>query len=69
LELWFGVEVKEGVEMVEGFSGSGEVVFKGFESATPTVVYEILDNEGPFFKALKTYHFRTWLEEAKSGQG
>jgi hypothetical protein len=69
LELWFGVEVKEGVEMVEGFSKSGEVVFKGFESAKPTVVYEILDNEGPFFKALKTYHLRTWLEEAKSGQG
>jgi hypothetical protein len=69
LELWFGVEVKKAVETVEGFLRSGEVVFKGFESAKPTVVYEILDNEGPFFKGLQTYHFNEWLEGAKKAQG
>jgi hypothetical protein len=65
LEFWFGIEVKKGIETVEGFALIGEVVFKGFESAPPTVVYEILDNEGPFFRALNAYHFSKWRAEAK----
>ncbi len=68
LELWFGIEVKEGVELIEGFVRSGEMVFKGFESEPPTVVYEILNNEGPFFKALREHHFRVWLEAARKAQ-
>jgi hypothetical protein len=68
LELWFGVEVKEGMEFIEGFVGSGEIAFRGFESKPPIVVYEMLDNEGPFFRALREHHFRIWLEDAKKAQ-
>ncbi len=68
LELWFGVEVKEGMEFIEGFVGSGEIAFRGFESKPPIVVYEMLDNEEPFFRALREHHFRVWLEDAKKAQ-
>ena len=65
LKLTFACEVKNGVESIEAFLRSGEVIFKGFEAARPTVVYEIIDGEGEFFKALETHHLAGWLEEAK----
>ncbi len=69
LEFVFGVEVIQGAEVVEAFYRCGEVAFKGFEAATPTVVYEILDREGEFFKALIKHHFQRWKEEASVGEG
>jgi hypothetical protein len=69
IEFWFGHEVAKGTERVEAFFRSGEVVFKGFESNTPTVVYEILNPEGDLFKALVKHHFPAWLEEARKKEG
>lgn len=68
IELWFGVEKKGNVELVEGFANVGEIVFKGFESKKPTIVYEILDTEGSFMRALQAHHFRAWHEEHKSAK-
>ncbi|MFQ5735517.1 MAG: hypothetical protein ACE5GY_01470 [Thermodesulfobacteriota bacterium] len=65
LEFWFGVESMKGGERVEGFYMNGEVIFKGFEANTPTVIYEILDTEGDFFRALLKHHFERWHEEAR----
>lgn len=65
VELWFGVEAKFRVELVEGFANVGEVVFKGFESKKPTVVYEILDIEGSFMRSIMAHHFRAWHDEYK----
>ncbi len=67
LEFVFGVENIQGTEVVEAFYRCGEVAFKGFEAATPTVVYEILNREGEFFKALVKHHFQRWKEEACAG--
>ncbi|MEE9542160.1 MAG: hypothetical protein V3V95_00060, partial [Thermodesulfobacteriota bacterium] len=66
LELWFGVEIKKGVEKVFIFSRTGELVFKGFESSPPTEVYEILDSNGAFYKALLAIHFKEWFDNAKT---
>jgi hypothetical protein len=66
LELWFGVEITKGSEKVLIFSRSGQLTFKGFESSPPTEVYEILDSNEPFFKALLEIHFKGWFSEAKS---
>ncbi len=65
MELWFSYELRGRTEVVEAFRRCGEVVFKGFESSGPTVVYEILDTEGDFFKALEAHHLKRWIEEAK----
>jgi hypothetical protein len=66
LELWFGVEVSKGVEKVIIFSKTGALTFKGFESSPPTEVYEILDIDEPFYRALISIHFSDWFTEAKS---
>ncbi|MEE8185274.1 MAG: hypothetical protein V3T96_02610 [Thermodesulfobacteriota bacterium] len=68
LELWFGVEVKDGVEMVEIFYMAGKVTFKGFEEAPPTVVYEMLNREGEFFKMIMKYHFKEWYDFARDSK-
>ena len=50
---------------MEGYYRNGEVIFKGFEANTPTVIYEIIHMEGEFGKALLKCHFQEWLEEAR----
>lgn len=65
LELWFVVEVGEGNRAVDLFSRIGEVTFKGFEKALPTVVYEIVSSEGEFFKLIMEHHFKGWSNEGK----
>lgn len=69
LEFVFGYEVDKGVEIVECFSRVGEVIFKGFEALTPVVIYEILNVDGPFFKAIVRQHFHVWRDEAEKGEG
>jgi hypothetical protein len=68
LEFWFAVEKKKGVEHVDAFLQAGEITFKGFESSPPIAVYEIIDVDGSFFKALMTNHFKDWLKEAEGGR-
>ena len=65
LEFWFGVESAKKGETVEAYYRNGEVIFKGFEANTPTVIYEIINMEGEFGKALLKCHFQEWLEEAR----
>ena len=65
LELWFGVFITEGIKGVEIFCKVGEVIFKGFEAATPTVVYEIINKNSEFSKLLVKHHFDKWYEEAQ----
>lgn len=65
LEFWFGVESGKGGEKVEMYYRNGEVIFKGFEANTPTVIYEIINTEGEFGRALLKCHFQEWLEEAR----
>ncbi|MBI5560427.1 MAG: hypothetical protein HY883_04070 [Deltaproteobacteria bacterium] len=69
LDFWFAHETKGETYSVEAFVRSGEVTFKGFEAAQPTVVWEMVNGEGEFFKALDTYHLKGWLEEAKKKKG
>ncbi len=69
LEMHFGYEIREGMEFVDIFVKSGEVVFKGFEAKSPTVVFEMLDRDSDFSKAIMEYHFKEWLEEVKSNKG
>lgn len=65
LELWFGVVAVKDARQVEALCRVGEAVFKGFESNRPTVVYELLNPDGNFFKALMTHHFDAWFAEEK----
>lgn len=65
LEFWVGHEVVKGGERLEVFFKSGEVIFKGFEANTPTTIFEMVNPEGEFFKALAEHHLRGWMEEAK----
>ncbi len=69
LEFWIGLESVKGVERVEVFYRSGEVIFKGFEANLPTVIYEMVNPEGDFFKALSKSHIHNWIEDAKKAQG
>lgn len=68
IELWFGVEMKGAIEIVEWFANIGDITFKGFEAKKPTVVYEILDVEGSLVRALMAHHFRSWHDEYKSAR-
>lgn len=61
-------ESREGLETVEIFVKIGEVIFKGFESKSPTVVYEMLDQGDDFFRAIKSLYFGGWFEEAKEAK-
>ncbi|MDP2689665.1 MAG: hypothetical protein Q8P48_06105, partial [Deltaproteobacteria bacterium] len=65
LEFWFGVESAKGGERVEAFYRNGEVIFKGFETNIPMIIYEMLNTEGEFFRALLKCHFHDWLDEAR----
>lgn len=67
LDFWFSHELVKGGEKIEAFCRIGEVIFKGFEEATPMPVYEIVNPDGDFFKALLKQHFRKWLDEARKG--
>ncbi len=69
MEFYFGYDAKEGVEEISTFVLIGEVVFKGFETKPPTVVYEMLDADAPLFKSIRKRHFGAWLEEAKKKKG
>lgn len=64
LELWFGVFVTGGIKNVELFCRAGEITFKGFEAATPTVVYEMVSKSSDFSKLLLKHHLDKWYEEA-----
>jgi hypothetical protein len=66
LEFWFGVFATEGVKQIDVFCKAGEIIFKGFESATPTIVYDLLNKDSGFSKLLLAYHFDRWYEEAKA---
>lgn len=66
LEIWFGVEVVKGATTIEAFARIGEVIFKGFEGNNPIVIYEMLNPEDDFFKALVKHHLGTWIEEARN---
>ncbi|MBI5887466.1 MAG: hypothetical protein HZB82_01970 [Deltaproteobacteria bacterium] len=66
LELWFGVAAVKDAVQVEAFCRIGEAVFKGFESNVPTIVYELLNPDGHFFKALMAHHFDNWFDEEKN---
>ncbi|HKZ46840.1 MAG TPA: hypothetical protein VJ202_05610, partial [Thermodesulfobacteriota bacterium] len=65
LELWFAVFMTEGIKQIDVFCKAGEIIFKGFESATPTIVYEIVNKDSDFSKLLLAYHFDKWHEEAR----
>lgn len=65
LEFWFGVEEKKSSGQIEIFYRSGEIIFKGFETTIPIVVYEMLNPDGGMFKALTKHHFNRWLKESK----
>ncbi|MBI5493367.1 MAG: hypothetical protein HY893_10610 [Deltaproteobacteria bacterium] len=69
LDFWLGLESVKGSERVEVFYRSGEVIFKGFEANLPTVIYEMVNPEGDFFKALSRSHIHNWIEEAKKAHG
>ncbi|MCR4286865.1 MAG: hypothetical protein NUW09_02500, partial [Deltaproteobacteria bacterium] len=68
VELWVGAGGKDSPETVEIFARAGEIIFKGFETNTPTVIYEMLNPEGDFFRALIRCHFAQWFDEAVSSQ-
>jgi len=65
LELCFGVFIAEGVKQVEIFCKAGEIIFRGFEAATPTVVYEIVGRNSMFARLVHMHHFDKWYEEAQ----
>ncbi len=69
LEFWIGFESVKGVERVEVFCKSGEVIFKGFEANTPTAIYEMITPDGDFFKALSKSHLHHWIEDARKALG
>lgn len=66
IDFWLGTEMVKGAEVVEVFARIGEVIFKGFEGGNPTVIYEILNPEGDFCKALIEKHLKVWSEEARN---
>jgi hypothetical protein len=49
---------------VEIFYRAGELIFRGFEAEPPRGIYEMLNPEGEFFRALVEAHIGAWLEEA-----
>ena len=65
IEFWFGVEKKGGADDVEGFARIKDIVFKGFETARPTSVYEMIDDNGEFFRSLMKHHFEGWHGAAR----
>lgn len=49
----------------ELFRYAGQVLFRGFEVAHPTRVYEILRADSPFAQLLRRHHLQDWLAEAE----
>lgn len=68
VELWCGIDVSGKMDTLRIFSRCGTVTFKGFEAATATVVYEILDTSSDFFNMLADHHFQNWFEEARKAE-
>ena len=66
LEFMFGSDAGKSPGTIEAFFRSGEIMFRGFEASTPTVVYEMLDQDGDFFKVLIRDHFDQWFEESRA---
>ncbi len=64
IELIFGYEIVKGAEVVEIFHRSGETIFKGFEAGEPIVIYEMLNQDRDFYRALLNHHFHEWAKEA-----
>lgn len=64
IELIFGYEIVKGAEVVEMFHRTGEISFKGFEAGAPTVIYEMLNQDGEFYRSLLKHHFHEWAKEA-----
>ncbi len=64
LEIWVGLERRDGVDIVDIFCKIGEVIFKGFEMAPPTVVYEMMNREGDFYKLIMRHHYERWVQDA-----
>ncbi len=67
MELWFGVQVTDGIEDVEIFHRTGEIAFEGIEGQGPVTVYEILDATSPLFIGIKNIYFKDWYNDAKAG--
>ena len=67
--LWFGASFGGGggggEGSLDGFVMAGEVALRGKD---PTVVYEMLDPDGPFLTALKKHHIKDWLKEARANK-
>ena len=51
---------------MEIFCKAGEIIFKGFEAAIPTVIYEIIGRNSLFARLLLMHHFDKWYEEAQN---
>lgn len=68
LELIFSYRKVQGFDHIEIFYRVGEVIFKGFEGVTPTVVYELIKKDSEIFKAIRKDHFKGWYEEAKGSE-
>jgi len=69
MEFVIGYEKGADGEFIEYFVRIGDITFKGFESKLPTVVYEVLDSESPFFKALTEHHLKDWIKGARAKKG
>lgn len=65
LELWFSIDTSDKIDTLKIFSKRGTIVFKGFEEAMPTTVYEVIDDSSEFFNMLVSRHFNKWYSEIK----
>ncbi|MDH4227668.1 MAG: hypothetical protein OEV59_07990 [Deltaproteobacteria bacterium] len=65
LEFWISCESRDRAEIIEVFRKAGEITFKGFESAKPTEVFELLNRDSQFTALLIAKHVRPWIEEAR----
>ncbi len=68
LDFWIGFEVVKGVEKIEAFVRIGSVIFKGFEAGAPVQIFEMLNQNGDFFRSMHRLHFRTWIDEERKRQ-
>ena len=64
LGLIVGSELKDDSGEVEIFRLVGLVLFRGFEKARPTPVFEILRPDSPFVRLLRRHHLEAWMAEA-----
>ncbi len=66
MELWFGVQVKDGKEDVEIFHRTGDITFESSGEQGPVTVYELLDTASPLFIGIKNIYFKDWYQDAKA---